>query len=320
MRRFILLIIFVYFITPVFAQQDAQYSHYMFNPMGFNPGVAGMSDKICATVLRRDQWLGFDGNPRTTSMSVHMPVSPFGLESGVGLNIEDDRLGFFNDFKIRGAYSYHIPFLTGKIGLGLELGLYNRSFEYENWKTPDDNPSDNHLPKGDDKNVMAFDMAFGAIYKDEQKYLGFSVNHLSGSKLNYESQEKKVTSEMTRHYFITGGYNIATPVSLLELESSFLLKFDESSLSPQYELSAIGVYNKKFWGGVSYRYIDAVVALIGMEIFTGNDNGIRIGVAYDLTTSKMRNSSSNSTEVFLNYCFDLGMDKLPRRYKSIRYF
>jgi hypothetical protein len=74
-------------------------------------------------------------------------------------------------------------------------------------------------------------------------------------------------------------------------------------------------YNKKAWGGVSYRAGDAIVAIAGIELF----NGIRIGYAYDFTISDMSTNTSGSHEFMVNYCFDLNLGKSPMRYKSIRF-
>lgn len=325
MKKFIISLIIFCITYPVLAQQDVQYSHYMFNQMAYNPAVAGTNGKICANAIRRDQWLGFEGAPKTTGLNINMPISPFGWESGVGLNIENDEIGYEQNFKIRAAYSYHLPLWTGKLGIGTELGLYNKNFDPSDWKTPDtDAASDPLIPTGEDKNIMAFDMSFGLYYHDQQKYFGISANHLTKPKLEYESTggegTNTVPSNLTRHFFVTAGYNIPTTISLLELQPSVFVKLEGASLSSQYDFTVIGVYNKKFWGGLTYRYQDAVVALLGLEIFTGGENGIKIGVAYDLTTSKLRKAGDGSTEIFLSYSFDLGLEKLPRRYKSIRYF
>ena len=74
-------------------------------------------------------------------------------------------------------------------------------------------------------------------------------------------------------------------------------------------------YNKRFWGGVSYRAGDAIVGIVGLELF----NGVRIGYSYDFTTSRISKYSSGSHEITVGYCFDLSLDKSPQKYKSIRF-
>jgi type IX secretion system PorP/SprF family membrane protein len=74
-------------------------------------------------------------------------------------------------------------------------------------------------------------------------------------------------------------------------------------------------YNKKVWGGVSYRAGDALTGLIGIELY----NGIRIGYSYDFPMNDIRKSTSGSHEFMINYCFDLSMGRSSKRYKSIRF-
>lgn len=323
MRTFFITLIISLSFVPIFAQQDAQYSHNMFNHMMTNPGYAGMGGKICATAIQRNQWMGMEGAPTTTGLTVHMPISPFGTQSGVGLIIENDLIGAEQNFRMRAAYSYHLPVSTGMLGLGLDLGMFNRNFKDEEWRTPDTGAaSDPSIPIGEDKNIMAFDMAFGAFYRTEQFYAGFSTNHITKPKLKYDSDTKasEVKSNLTRHFFLTAGYNIPLSIPLLELKPSVFMKLEGSSKSSQYDLNILAIYNQKFWGGFTYRFQDAIVAMVGTEIYTGTDSGVRVGIAYDVTTSKLRKAGNNTFEFMISYCFDLGIERLPSRHKSIRYF
>ena len=93
-------------LQPVLSQQDPLSSHYMFNTLTYNPGVAGTSGMICASALNRQQWVGFKGAPSTTVFNISAPVSPFGIKSGIGLLIESDNIGFDKDINLSAAYSY----------------------------------------------------------------------------------------------------------------------------------------------------------------------------------------------------------------------
>src|SRR5450759_3770435 len=99
-------IFLVFILQPVLSQQDPLSSHYMFNTMTYNPGVAGTSGMICATALNRQQWVGFTGAPSTTVFNISAPVSPFNIKSGVGLLVESDNIGFDKDINLSAAYSY----------------------------------------------------------------------------------------------------------------------------------------------------------------------------------------------------------------------
>lgn len=293
------------------AQQDPQFSHNMFNHTAVNPGFAGSSGRINITAINRQQWVGFDGAPVTTLFSADAALKPFGIKSGVGLTIIQDEIGFEKDFHIKAAYAYRMNLGAGELAAGVTFGLVNKSLEAE-WEVP--SGSDFTPPSGDpsipdDQSKMAFDMGFGLFYSDSKMYVGLSTAHLNQAQFKLE----KGTPSLQRHYFLTAGYNIELPFPLFELQPSTFIKFDGTSA--QVSANARVIYNKKFWGGVTYRLGDAFVAMAGIELF----NGLKIGYSYDVTTSKIRKYSSGSHEVFINYQFSLDFGKGAHRYKSVRF-
>jgi type IX secretion system PorP/SprF family membrane protein len=316
-KVFLVILLSITVNLSVSGQQDAKYSHNMFNHLIVNPGYAGLAgDNICATVIQRQQWVGFPGRPKTTNLSVHMPISPWDINSGVGLTMVSDQIGFEKNFDLRGAYSYHLPVKDGLLGLGAEFGFHNSSFEgAANLKTPESGTIDNILPN-QDFSSLAFDMAIGAFYKSERLYLGLSANHLNSPKMKFESKSGNESfTKVTRHYFLTAGYTIPLSIPLLEVTPSIYVKMEEKSLSSQIDINTLAVYNKKFWGGVSYSTGDAFVAMVGLQLY----EGLKIGVAYDITHTKIRKVSDYTVEFMLNYCFNLETEKTPRRYKSVRF-
>ena len=94
------LLVLISFTT--WSQQDPLSSNYMFSTLTYNPGIAGTSGMICATALNRQQWLGFDRAPSTTTFNISAPVSPFKIQSGIGLMVESDQVGFDSDINISG--------------------------------------------------------------------------------------------------------------------------------------------------------------------------------------------------------------------------
>ena len=111
-----------------FAQQDAQYSQYMFNQLALNPAFAGSREKISSSILYRNQWTGIDGAPTTASASFQMPLKK--KKIGIGAEIISDRLGPKNTNAILFSYAYRINFLKGKLSFGLRMGMYNYAFDW----------------------------------------------------------------------------------------------------------------------------------------------------------------------------------------------
>jgi len=302
----------VLLLQPVLSQQDPLSSQYMFNMLTYNPGIAGTSGMICATALNRQQWVGFKGAPSTTVFNISAPVSLFSIKSGVGLLVESDNVGFDKDINLSGSYSYLMDLGTGKLGIGLSLGMLNKTLTPK-WEIPS---GDAHTPVSGDplipeskESYVAFDAGLGLYYKAEKYYASLSVTHINQPKIKFSKGEPYIS----RHYYLTGGYNLQLPDPALELLPSFFAFSDGKVV--QVAVTSLIRYNKKVWGGVSYRAGDAFIGIIGLELF----NGIRLGYSYDFTISDVRKNSTGTHEFMINYCFDLSLGKSPMKYKSIRF-
>jgi type IX secretion system PorP/SprF family membrane protein len=295
-----------------FAQQDPLSSQYMFNTLTYNPGVAGTSGMICATALNRQQWVGFKGAPSTTLFNISAPVSLFKIKSGVGLLVESDNIGFDKDIDLSLAYSYLMDLNIGKLGIGVNLGILDKTLDPK-WFVPNGDgftpPDQDPLIPVNKESHVAFDAGMGLFLKAEKYYAALSVTHLNQPKIKYTKGEPYIS----RQFYLTAGYSVQLPNPSLELLPSFFVYSDGKVL--QFNVTSLVRYNKKVWGGVSYRAGDALIGMAGIELY----NGIRIGYAYDFPLSDIRKSTSGSHEIMVNYCFDLGFGKSPMKYKSIRF-
>jgi type IX secretion system PorP/SprF family membrane protein len=295
-----------------FAQQDPLSSQYMFNTLTYNPGVAGTSGMICATALNRQQWVGFKGAPSTTLFNISAPVSLFKIKSGVGLLVESDNIGFDKDIDLSLAYSYLMDLNIGKLGIGVNLGILDKTLDPA-WFIPNGDgftqPDQDPLIPVNKESHVAFDAGMGLFLKAEKYYAALSVTHLNQPKIKYTKGEPYIS----RQFYLTAGYSVQLPNPSLELLPSFFVYSDGKVL--QFNVTSLVRYNKKVWGGVSYRAGDALIGMAGIELY----NGIRIGYAYDFPLSDIRKNTSGSHEFIVNYCFDLGFGKSPMKYKSIRF-
>ena len=308
----IVFLFLVLMLQPVLSQQDPLSSHYMFNTLTYNPGVAGISGQICATALNRQQWVGFKGAPTTTVFNISAPVTLFQIKSGVGLLVESDNIGFDKDINLSGSYSYLMDMGQGKLGIGLSLGMLNKTLS-PTWSIPTD---DTHTPASGDplipenkESFVAFDMGLGLYYKADKYYAAFSITHLNKPNIKFT----KGLTYVSRHYYLTAGYTLQLPNPSLELIPS-VFAFSDGKVA-QVTVTSLIRYNKKVWGGVSYRAGDALIGMVGFELY----NGIRLGYAYDFTISDINKNSSGSHEFMVNYCFDLSSGKSPMKYKSVRF-
>ncbi len=294
----------------LFAQQDPEFSQNT-NVIGlYNPGAAGSLDRICLTGIHREQWVGFTGAPSTSFFNANGAINFLGASHGVGLSILNDSYGFNSDLSLNLSYAYRIDLGSGKLGIGINMGILNKALAPE-WNIPvglGDVQGDPSIPKNDESRV-AFDMGLGFFYRSEQIFFGISTTHLNQARIKYED----ATPYLVRHYYATAGYILQLMNPIYEIMPSFVLKTDGKA--NQLLLNTTLRYNKRFWGGVSYRGGDAIIGLFGLELF----NGLRITYSYDFVTSRIGKYSDGSHELSVGYCFDLILDKMPQKYKSVRF-
>lgn len=210
--------------SPLQAQFDPQFSQYMLNPLGFNPGVAGMSGRINAVAANRQQWVGLDGAPQTTVLGADMGLYFLGNPGGVGLVILNDEIGFFRNITIQGSVAQNFDLGEGKMGIGMSFGLINQVFDgTKAILNPDKtggssyHQTTDNLIAGTEVSGTALDVGFGAFYRHKKFYGGLSVLHLFQPKPNFKDE---LTVYVPRT-FVTGGYNYAFWEMPVVLQPSF---------------------------------------------------------------------------------------------------
>jgi type IX secretion system PorP/SprF family membrane protein len=162
---------------------------------------------------------------------------------------------------------------------------------------------------------MPLNLSAGLFYRNEDIYFGASVTSLNSPQISAPGQTANSSAKynLSRQYYVTAGYNMQLANPVYEIKPAVLLKSDGSATDMDINLTL--VYNKKIWGGVSYRTGSAVIGLFGLELM----ENLKVGLSYDVATSALAKESNGSFEVLLNYSFKLGVEKAPQKYKSIRF-
>lgn len=313
MIRKLFFIVLIFCTTTVFAQQLPQYTQYMFNKIAYNPGYAGAGNGICVGGLIRQQWVGFkvtdaEGKsstvaPETYVVSISAPVQA--LRGGLGATIIQDKIAFQNNITLNLMYAYQTTLGSGDLGIGLQLSLLNKTIDITNYNPPT-GTTDPLLPKGESD--MIFDAGIGLYYRvPENYYLGISILQLLESKTSTDGTSAKLKRQIN----LIGGYELSLPnTPEVDLLPSFMIKTD--GISVQYDLSALLRFKNQFWGGVSYRYQDAIALIFGMEYKNFN-----IGYSYDINTSAI--GSYGSHEIRAGYCFKIEVSKIKKVYRNTRF-
>jgi len=281
-------LLFVFIIlgfSSVYAQNDPQMSHYMFNNLAYNPAFAGDNGLINASFLHRTQWAGFKNAPSTQFLMGDMLLNKIG---GVGLTIVNDKLGYEKTLNIRLMYAYHHQ-LSENIDIsgGIGLGILDKSLDGTQLIYEDMNDANAVLTK---ESQLTPNIDFGIASNIKKLTLGLSFSHVS------QSISSATFSKPPRHFYAFASYDYAINNQIDIVPS---LYFKNSSFISQFELSALGVYNKKFWGGLSYRMQESMVILVGLNIMSG----VKLGYSYDLNVGPVKSYSSGSHEIMLSASF-----------------
>lgn len=314
--------------STAFAQQDPQFTQTYFNRLYANPAVAGSNDGICATLVGRQQWVGFDGRPETYQFSGHMSFQDPWLNQkhGAGLVVSSDQLGQESTMNIKLSYAYRRNLGPGMISAGFALGMIQKNIGSD-WQSVDDFIDDPSIPDNGASD-MGFDMDFGLYYKIPQKfYVGISLTHITSAQLEDTDNASTVSGQaidfgygVASHFYLMAGYqyNVTNDIAL---KPNVFIKSD--AVSTTFDLGVIAEYQQRFWGGITYRLQDAIAPMAGVNLQmpgTGAGGGkLRVGYSYDITTSELRNHSSGSHEILVNYCFSLGSKPKVQRHHTVRW-
>jgi len=319
---------FMLLSVSLFSQQEAQFSHNMFNILSYNPAYAGSNNQICLTTLGRQQWMGLtETNPEGKSYNVAPQTFLFSIDGnvnflrgGLGAVVYKDKLGHEDNIGLKFGYAYKHPIGAGHLSGGIMFGFLNKVIDYAGFFPIQQGDP---LLQGGQESDMIFDMSFGAFYRvPGSYYAGISSSQLLQSESTFP--QNLGSPKLKRHYYLTGGYNYTLPsMPEFELQPSIFIKTD--FVSAQYDINCLVLWNSQFWGGLSYRPVDAVVVLVGGRPFLNSTissvEALSFGIAYDVTTSAIGGAgrSSGSTEIMLNYCFEIKIERPVSSYKNVRF-
>lgn len=288
--------------TVTFAQQDPQYTMYMWNMMAINPGYTGSADVLNITALARQQWTGLDGAPSTQSVALHSPLRNENI--ALGFSLVNDRIGPVHTTLFNGNFAYRIR--TGentRLSFGLQAGvnmLQAKLGELANVSANDPVFAQNVA------NELAPNFGFGVYYWGHKGFLGLSAPKLLENNYGTVVTATGDASTLTerRHYFLSGGYLFRLS-DALHLRPMFMTKVVEGA-PLSVDLNAMFILREKLWLGAAYRNQDSFAAIAAFQI----TDQLRAGYSYDMTTSNLRRYNNGSHELMLSYDLRSNKDRI----------
>lgn len=306
-RHCLTLVLAVLGCAKLFAQQEVMVSQYMFNQLFLNPAYAGSHAYMSSSLLHRSQWLKVEGAPRTSMMAVDAPL--MNGKMGAGFSIVHDQIGVSRDLDIAAHYAYHLRLSpTSKLAFGMRAGLsiYSaRLSELNYWDTND------QVFQGDIANKPVGKFGFGLYWYDTRSYVGLAVPTIYAADKQIAMNATGVIGDyFTQHFYVNAGH-VFTLNESFDIKPSTMVRYTEAA-PMEADVNCNVLYRERIWFGLGYRTGDAVVGMLEYQI----NPMLRIGYAYDMTTSQLRNYTNGSHEVMLG----LDFGKEPIRIKTPRYF
>lgn len=296
------------------AQQNIQFTQYMFNSLSVNPAYAGYKEEWFAQMALRNQWVGIDGSPKTGSLSIDGILDPDAKKMGLGLQITGDKIGPQSSISTYLNYAYRLQLDaedTKRLSFGLGVGMSNYSLDGSVLRPLDE--GDSQIPTSQFSNFIP-DARVGVYYNTAKYYVGLSVTDLfSGDRstefFDWNAQTIENIKRKRHLYFIAG--LLVNLTEDVKMRPSILVKEDFKGPT-SLDINDMLIFKEKFWIGASYRTginFGKQLYSQGQEITSVNSMSIvsqyfvsddfRVGYSYDYTLNGLKSAQSGSHEITL---------------------
>ncbi|GAA4971861.1 type IX secretion system membrane protein PorP/SprF [Algibacter aquimarinus] len=292
------------------AQQDPQFTQYMYNMSVINPAYATADEGILNLgALYRTQWVGLEGAPKTGTFFAHTPIND---KIEMGISFTNDNIGdVVNENNVFVDFAYVLPVgIESKISFGLKGGFtfFDTTFDgfiLQSGNTTTDVAFNENVSK------VFPNIGIGAFFFTDNYYLGLSAPNMLSTKHLETENGVRATGVQNVHYFLTGGYVFDIDQNL-KLKPAFMARAVKGA-PLAVDITANVLINERLEAGLGYRLGDAISGLVNFRI----SPELRIGYAYDFTTSNLGDFNSGSHEIFILFDVDLfgfkgGYDRSPR--------
>ena len=280
----------------LYAQQDPQFSQYMFNPLSINPAYAGSRGIMNGALVYRQQWVGFDGAPSTQVLAVNTPTRKGKV--GLGLEAIHDQIGPKKSTAVYLDYAYRIPLGKGKLAFGLGAGLMNFAIDWAAIEYKD--PGDSYAQLARESKTFG-DFKFGMYFNNKNFYAGLSATHLNNAVYgHYVNDTIGYTATLKRHVFLTMGRAFRLGANFT-FSPSVMFRGVANRALTSADLNLNFRYKEIIWFGISGRSEKSVIIMAQYNI---NDKW-KVGYSYDAAFGPMAGYHAGTHELMIGFDLDL---------------
>ena len=290
------------------AQQDAQFSQYMFNGIYINPAYAGYKEQLNLHAFYRNQWTGIEGSPTTLSVAVDAIANDGNV--GLALQVSSDRLGAQRNQSVYGNYAYRISMNSdgsSRLAFGLGIGAIQLGIDGSMLHPNDPEPNQ---PTGLQSSIIP-DARAGVYYSNNRFYAGISADNIISQYITIDRYA--FIPQPKIHYYLTAGLLVPLSTDVL-LKPSFLLK-DDAGGPTSLDLNAFFILGNRLWLGGSYRtsvklynknYLQKDLTQLNSAVAAIQvlpSSSFRLGYAYDFSIGPLQSYSGGTHEISISYLF-----------------
>ena len=307
-QNLVLFVMFWMLVLTASAQQEPSFSHYWAMETSYNPAAAGKESKLNIAGAYAMTLTGCEHAPRTMYIGADMPLMLLNSYHGVGAQLMSDRIGLFDHQRLALQYAYKHRMLGGMLSVGVQVGMLSEKFKGSELDLEE---KEDPAFSTTDVSGTALDVSAGLYYTHRNWYAGFSV--LRATAPSIELGERSIL-DISRTYYLTGGYNIKLRNPFLSVHPSVLAHTDGTTYRVNMTTRVKYTNGQKmFYAGAGYSPTNSVTALIG-----GFFHGITLGYSYEIYTKALK-LGNGSHELFVGYQTDLDFQKKGRnRHQSVR--
>ena len=305
MNRLIICILTLFLPLQLMGQLFPLSDHYIIDALDINPAFAGCHDALSASIMYRNQWVGFSDAPKSYLLSVHSPMNNDRV--GLGLLVEKNSIGIFKETNIIGNYAYRIELGEGILSLGLGGGVTVYNVAWNELVAADAN--DAQLMNNQVLVVLPA-LSAGTYYYTKKYFIGISMPLFLSHELDKNTGKYKIGSNFSEaNYLFTGGYKMGINPQINFLPS-LLLKYHPGN-TIQVDYNALFSLKDKIWMGLGYRSSDKMVGMLQCQL----NYQLRMAYSYDIDFSNIGKYTNGSHEIVLNYVFKFSRKVIgPRQF------
>jgi len=325
MKKLILFILFDVLLQAGYAQQRPHYTQYILNNYIVNPALSGIENYVDIKVSARDQWVGLNGAPKTSYITIQGPLgkkdskttatsfeipggNPRGEaywetytasepHHGAGVTLVNDRTGNFNHLSAIATYAYHLglsPTINLASGFGVGVSQVTRDLsktDFGNGVTIDP------AQTGDNKSHTKADLSAGLWLYGKTFFAGLSAQQILPQSRNFGDNTAPIAGKAIPHLFATAGYRFLLNDDINALPSLMIKYVNGTPTSPQFDVNIKLQYHDLFWAGGSYRLKDGYAAMLGINV----GSKFNVGYSYDFTKTALSTASKGTHELIIGF-------------------